>query len=282
MARGYIVGAGGVDWGIAPVIVTIVVVAFVVWAVRESRKEAARRRLVLGELSLRIGAGPPPPGAKGVSGRLRGQPLTFRYTTRGSGKHRHPWTEVDVEVPPGPLSFALRAQTTTQAMLRDRGLVVDVETGDEIFDDAFIVEAAPADVARALLDEELRGMLLAARPFAVVPREGQLRVEVPGHALEPARAMALVELAARLAAGVRPAHAAADAALEAAAPREGAPYRAEAAGGEAVRAAKRARLDEVARLEAVKQQRVWLGRAVAVGIVVVLVVTYAGIMLAAR
>jgi hypothetical protein len=190
-----------------------------------------------------------------VSGRRRDQAVTFRFTSRGSGKSRRPWTEIDVTVPPGQLSFALREQTGSELRLREKGLVVDVETGDELFDDAFIVEAAPADVARALLGEELRARLLAARPFAVVPRDGVVRVEVPGHILMPGRAVALIELAARLAEGFRPAHVAADVALEAAAPRDGSPYRAEPGGGEAVRAAKRARLDEVAALFATQERR---------------------------
>lgn len=271
----------GVDFPITAIFV-IAVLGVVGWAVSASRKAAARRALVLREVSLQIVAPPPIAGATSVSGRLHGHDLTFRHTYRGSGKHRHPWTEIDVDVPPGPLSFALRAQTAGQVMLRNQGLVVDVETGDEVFDDAFIVEAAPADVARALLDDELRRLLLAARPFAVVPRDGRLRLEVPAHVDDPRRATALVDLTARLAAGMRPAHAAADAALEAAAPRDGSPYRTDPAGGDAVRAAKRARLDEVAALAAVRHKRQLLGRAVAVGVIVLFALVYVVLIMGKR
>jgi len=146
---------------------------------------------------------------------------------------------------------------------------------------AFVVEAAPADVARQLLaDEELRRDLLALRPWKIGTADRMLRIERNAHVSDPAEAVALVEIAARIGAGVRPAQAAADAALEAAAPRAGAPFRGEV-DASGVQAAKHARVDEVVALARVRERRTRRERLVAAAIAVAAIVLFA-VLAAAR
>jgi hypothetical protein len=218
-------------------------------------KTKARRRAVLDAVARRMGVERrPDAGVTQVAGRVDGREVTFHLTYHGSGKSRRAFTEVDVALPPTTFHLELRGQTMYEESRVRRGLAVDVQIGDRIFDDSFIVEAAPADVARELLTVDLRRALMHVKPWKVLPAGLGLRIEKYGHVLEVDEAVALVDLAARLAAGVRPAEAAAEAKLEAAAPMIGGPFRAEAdAGG--IRAQKAARAEEVVALVAMKERR---------------------------
>jgi hypothetical protein len=286
------------------VAITVLVCAGVVGLlVRLSAAETKKREALLGEVARRLGAAFAPRQMT-MTGARDGHPVVFRLTYHGSGKHKQAFTEIDVPLPrtdlsvdasiarpaapssrppaqrarlrplqTGPsalFSFELRRQGPMDESRVRRGLAVDVQTGDAAFDGMFVVEAAPADVARALLTPDLRRELVALKPHKVRQVDGQLRVERFLHVTSPDEAIALVDLAARLAAGVRPAHAAADSALEAAAPREGAPFRAEP-DASAIQEKKAARAGEVAALAQVKERRAAREKLVAVAAVAALV-----------
>lgn len=207
-------------------------------------RAGAGRAVVLDRLGRLLGARP---ANDAVSGTLRGEPLTFRFTHRGHGRVRQAWTELDVAVPPGGLSLALRVETMMARVLRDRGMYVDVQTGDARFDARFIVEAAPAHLARAFLDAKLRAALLEAWPVEVSSIDGHLRVAATGH-VRRTRAIELAYLAARL----------------------GAAYRASAAGENApYRAAPQASGDELTRLAEVQRRRGRLANLLVVGLTIV-------------
>lgn len=57
--------------------------------------------------------------------------------------------------------LSLRPELAGEALDKLFGMTLDLETGDRRFDRRFVVEAAPAAVARHLLDVELRGALMA-------------------------------------------------------------------------------------------------------------------------
>ena len=191
------------------------------------------------------------PSTSTASGSRRGLAVTFSLTSRGSGSGAEAWTEIDVVRPATSLVLELRPERRHERRLKERSLTVDVETGDPAFDGAFLVEAAPADVARALLDADVRARLLALAPVAIAPAHGWLRLEKRGWIEEPAVVVEAIDLAATIAARIPAAFAAADAALERAA---GSPYRPELDAGDA-RSAKQRRDEEVAELRARKERR---------------------------
>ncbi len=219
---------------------------------RSSRRERAAK---LGLIAKRLGAPPPDTDDNAVEGNLDGKELAYRLTYHGAGKQRRPWTEVLVKIPDVPFVLELREQSSSEISLRERGLAVDVVTGDPAFDDAFIVEAAPADVARHLLGADVRALLVGLQPVKVVTLalEHQLRIEKTGHIVEKELADRLIDAAVALG-NVREAIAAADAALDASSGAAGGPFRAET-DATAARAARAARADELIHLHGAQQRR---------------------------
>jgi hypothetical protein len=202
-----------------------------------------------------------------VRGRRHGVSVVFQLAVRGSGKQRQTWTEVLLPPAPAGLSLELRPQTTSERSLIEKGLAVDVQVGDPAFDAAFVVEAAPAYVARTLLDADVRRKLLLLDPVSVVPVPGGgMRLEK--WAWNTLWAATAVDAAALLASRMPHAFEEAERALEKS---EGGPYR-PAADVSGVLAARMERAREHADLEAVRaartvyQQRqaaLWVGVVVA-------------------
>jgi hypothetical protein len=190
-------------------------------------------------------------GDSSAKGRRHGLQVTFHLTTRGSGSGAEAWTEIDVIRPATSLVLELRPERRHERRLKARALTVDVETGDPAFDEAFLVEAAPSDVALALLDADVRARLLALAPVAIAPANAWLRLEKRGWIEEPERVVEAIDLAATIAARIPAAFAAADAALQRPA---GTPYRPQVDAGE-TRAAKARRDEEIAELRARKDRR---------------------------
>jgi hypothetical protein len=187
-----------------------------------------------------------------VAGTFRGIPVRWVYATRGAGSSATSWTEITVTLRPGaPVQLSLRPQTRREERLRDEGLVIDLVLGDVAFDDAFVVEGAPADVVRALLDDALRAALLAARPELDLT-DGKLDLAWMGWTEDADGIRRALELAIMVAERVPAAVASADAKLEQ--PRTGPAFR-EERDAEAERAAKAARAAEVDKLRQVRSQR---------------------------
>jgi hypothetical protein len=107
-----------------------------------------------------------------------------------------PSTHCRVPLPEGVLRFAmeLRPQTAAEQRALERGDAIDVELGDEVFDRAFVIEAAPGDVVRVLLDEPARAALLALRPCRFALDAGELHVSKPGTWVAPPDVARLVRL----------------------------------------------------------------------------------------
>jgi hypothetical protein len=193
----------------------------------------------------------------GVMGARQGIGFALRFTTRGSGSSSVSWTEVDVDMPRNyPLSINVRRHGWLDRGRIERGDMIDVQLGDPAFDDAFLVECAPADVARILFDEPARRFIAHYDPIELttepVGDRRILRLAVRGWLEETSSAVQAVDGATRIGARVREAYAAAETAVPA---REaGSPYR-PIVDDQPVRDAAQARLHEVAEVERVKALR---------------------------
>jgi hypothetical protein len=170
-----------------------------------------------------------------------------------------------------PLALLVRPHARGDAGKIARGEMVDIRIGDLAFDDAFLVEAAPADVAKLLLDGETRAWLASlpspelSKPIDGVP---QLRLVLPEWNEDPDEAERHFRGVARVASRVREAYATADAAIPT--QQTGAPFR-EEIDDEARQRAARQREDEVSRVQrvqVVRRRREQLIAGVATGIAV--------------
>jgi hypothetical protein len=125
--------------------------------------------------------------------------LAYRLVTRGTGKNSESWTECEVTVDTTQLDIALRPQTRGEERWVEKGLARDLLVGDEAFDEKFIVEAAPAELAKRVLSEDLCAELLAHHPLEVKIADQGLLVEQRGHIEEPDEIRRFTHMAATLA-----------------------------------------------------------------------------------
>src|ERR1019366_307630 len=92
------------------------------------------------------------------------------------------------------LEMELRPETARELRNLEHGRAIDLVLGDEAFDDSFIVEAAPSDMARALLDRNTRTALLAFYPCVLTLAGGELRFVKTGYLDEHAEIARVLEL----------------------------------------------------------------------------------------
>lgn len=188
-------------------------------------------------------------------GRRRGHRVLYRFAHGTFGRSSELWTEVIVELPKHyPLELHLRRQLPRDRKRIDHGELIDVEVGDPAFDPQFLVEAAPADVTRVLLDPEVRGYLLSHGQVRVdtttLDGRSVLQLAIPDWRDDLAEALAAIDATVRIAERVRDAFAAVDAPPVA----TGSPFRTELDDQDA-RAAERARDEEIAALRALRARR---------------------------
>jgi hypothetical protein len=153
-------------------------------------------------------------------GTKLGPKVTLEFATRGAGSSAESWTHIHVDIPPRyPLALHVRRHGRADHKAVARGEMVDVLVGDAAFDTAFLIEAAPADVVRVLLDAEIRSLLSAHQEIDLdtVERGDGTRALVLGMRgwLEDLASFAApIQVMARLGGRVRDAYAAADAEVE--------------------------------------------------------------------
>jgi hypothetical protein len=130
----------------------------------------------------------------GLNAVVRGVPV--RLDVLGAGVHDNPaHTMCSVSLVHAPrFLMELRPQTGEELEQVRAGRAVDVIVGDQAFDDAFIVEAAPSDVAKKLLDAETRRILLAMRPVRLCVAKDTLWLDVMGVVGHVAIAKSMLEL----------------------------------------------------------------------------------------
>ncbi len=220
-------------------------------------------------------------------GEALGAKTTLEFTTRGAGSSSRNWTHITVEVPRAyPLAIHVRRHIGSDRRVVARGDMVDVLVGDPAFDEAFLVEAAPVDVVRQLLDEPVRAVLTAHRDADLETIEApdgarSLQLGLPGWIEELEALRGSLATMARLGASVRSAFTAADHGTEALAA-AASPYRPEL-DAQPARAAQAAREAEVDRIKAVRGKRAADLRTLSIIMVVLIgVLTLIGIAASSR
>jgi hypothetical protein len=123
------------------------------------------------------------PGVAGEGEAARWSTVHYRLPLRGA-------------VP--TLTLDLRPENGAEQEAVQRGLAVDVEVGDRAFDRAFVVEAAPAEAVRALLDEPTRAALVTLAPCRLTLADGALHVSKGPIGEEPGEYERAVETIARM------------------------------------------------------------------------------------
>lgn len=122
------------------------------------------------------------PKSDRVRGRFGTREVEVRFIDRGVGSTRDPYTEVwFLGAARRPdLRLHVIPQTTDDAEEVRQGRGTDVLVGDEAFDAAFLVEAAPAEVVSRLFDPSIRERMMSIRPLGVHTNEEGLLVEKSG------------------------------------------------------------------------------------------------------
>jgi len=147
-----------------------------------------------------------------VEGEIRGLTTTCQLLIRDEGDE--PWTEIDVSVATGALSLDLRPQTKHDEKLHHEGLLVDGLLFDRAFDEYFVVEAAPLDVVRILLDEDIRNRLLLLYPLQLTTIDSGLRLAKRGWSEDEDETAEMINLLATIAVGIEAAFEHANRAVE--------------------------------------------------------------------
>lgn len=200
-------------------------VALVSWAYDRAVRAQVQRMAALPQIAAHLHG---THDVASAAGSLHGVAVRFHFDDRGLGSSVEHWTLIEAELPASyPLAIHVRPHGWTDRALRARGEMVDVKLGDAAFDAAFLVEAAPEDVARQLLDAGARGLLLSHRraELDTVSDESKrvLRLALRGWLEDPGAALHAIEHVARIAAQVRAAYAETQPAQSA--QLTGAPYR---------------------------------------------------------
>jgi hypothetical protein len=239
------------SWLCALVALVLLMSAAVAAGMRAERRSAQARSSALDLLAAKLSQGVVDPGGARVDGTLGARRVSYEFIARGAGSSVVRWTVVEVALAQAPLSLSLRRQTPAETALAAQDLAVDIELGDPAFDPVFVVEGAPADVIRPLLDAPTRAALLAQMPDEIQTTPGALRLEKVTWVDDPDKAFALIQLTHGIAERVGAAFAAADRAAVEAGAQQGS-YRGAAAPLSEVVEARRV---EMASLEQVKVDR---------------------------
>jgi hypothetical protein len=235
--------------------VLLALLGVTVWAAIASSGAKQRRNSTLERLATELKGHHDSNSAYGM---LDGVVVTYRFETRGSGSSAERWTEVDAQIPHAyPLELHVRRHGRRDRRLIAWGEMIDVEVGDPAFDPMFLVEAAPSDVVRILLDAEARAFLASrsSSELDTLQREDgtrALRLATSGWTEDVAAATTQLRAVARLASRIRDAFEIAD---HAHAPTDrGSPYR-PALDDSPAREAAATRAKEIDDLRAVQRRR---------------------------
>lgn len=115
----------------------------------------------------------------GRTGTLEGLPAEYRFQM--SGRYGDQTTTILTIARATPsLLLQVRRRDASDDELEKRHHLVDVKLGDAPFDDAYVVEGAPSDLVRALLDEPLRRALTDERSVVLNIDANQVQLLVNG------------------------------------------------------------------------------------------------------
>ncbi|MGE0868720.1 MAG: hypothetical protein AB7P03_09165 [Kofleriaceae bacterium] len=189
-------------------------------------------------------------------GIARGVNVETRYRIRDLEPGDPEWTEIDVELPKH-YPFSLDVRRRSKAISETA-----IAIGDDAFAQELVVEAAPADVVRELLDAKVRSFLASYDHFELFDVTANdrrvLRFAIQGWIVDAAEVRSAIDHIAEVAARFRDVYAAV--AAQSAPAEGGSPYRPEVDASR-IDAAQQAREREVAALRQSKTQEVSLGAA---------------------
>jgi len=178
---------------------TLVVVASiaVIIAVRLAAR-TARLRVV--EEAFRSLGGLPRRTLRGIEGPVHGLPVRYSLLTNQSQISQVTSTLccADLSIERPAFEMDLRPETAWGARDVEHGRAIDLVLGDDAFDESFLVEAAPADIARALLDRDTRTALLAFHPCRLTVLHDELRFSKMEALTEFAEIRRVLELCTRV------------------------------------------------------------------------------------
>jgi hypothetical protein len=152
-------------------------------------------RLRVYEEVFRALGGEPHRVRAGVEGRVHGVLLHYY----GGRPRSHAVCHARLAIEKPIFEMDLRPQTRAEERDVEGGRAIDLVLGDASFDEQFIVEAAPAEMARALLDERSRTGLLAFFPCRMTVSGKELHFTKAGTLDEPAEVKRVLELCSRVA-----------------------------------------------------------------------------------
>ncbi len=255
------------------VVIAVGVLAVATLTIVVVTRARARQRGDALQLAGGLVGGLPDRDTASVRGVWQELPVSVQLVMRSNGSYSETFTVLEAELGTAARSVLLRLRPATAAEVGQvrRGDLADVLLGDPGFDAAYVVEGAPAEAVRLLLDAELRRAIVALGECDLrVPSpdsEARVQLVVRGwHARDPAPLSRALDVLARLAArtGALPAE------LERAVPLDqvGAPYR--GAPDDATRKAARAtRERELADLMAQRRGRARSDRRILILVVAV-------------
>ena len=115
---------------------------------------------------------------KSVGGIKDGRTVRALYRQRSEEDYE---TRVDCDLPGRPFALELRPQTMKEQERIFEGKTIDVQVCDPAFDACWVIEGAPADVVRRVLDDSVRrrfGLLFA--DSLTQPNSNTLRLRIDG------------------------------------------------------------------------------------------------------
>jgi hypothetical protein len=207
-------------------------------------------------------------------GVRHGTTVRVELVTRGTGKSAEAWTVLEAVLPDGyPLALHIRRHHWLGVTRVARGGVVDLPLGDAAFDKAFLVEAAPEDIARGLLDTSARDFLRHFRRVELdtvaIADFKVLRLAIRGWIEDASAALVAIDFLVKLGVRVPDVYLAVDGAAPARIPGSPSPPQLDHRPARAVPAA---RAVEVAALEAMRARRALRYKVIAVVVFVVVLV----------
>jgi hypothetical protein len=178
---------------------TLVVVASTV-VIIAARLAARSARLRVVEEAFRSLGGLPRRTLRGIEGPVHGLPVRYSLLTNQRQINRQTRTLccADLSIERPAFEMDLRPENAWGARDVEHGRAIDLVLGDDAFDESFLVEAAPADIARALLDRETRTALLAFHPCRLTVLHDELRFSKMEALTEFAEVRRVLELCTRV------------------------------------------------------------------------------------
>ena len=159
-------------------------------------------------LAARLGVEPLEDGIDAV---VDGVPVEIRFVMRSHGSSSSKWTEISVKskhLKGFPMTFNFHVRPTEHGDAQDvrDGRTRDIVLGHAAFDEAFVVEAAPEEVVRRMLDATTRDHMLAEHPLRVISTpKNAILIERSDWVEDVDLLERLTKLTVRLAASIAPA-----------------------------------------------------------------------------